>query len=231
MTGRVVRNGKPLAGVVIGLKHVNHDLDTGPRDLSEATTDVKGYFRLTHILAEAEFWAYARLGSVPGNGAVSPQRIETSEDGTTTDIGELHAGQGRILAGRVVCSDGNPVPSGLMIRITCQNVEGGGFLKLDQSGQFEFKALPAGPISIAVDPCQPVPPAYRVSAKNKCRNPMIGECLEGQLEHDITDLTILLEPGREREQVNFDQVDPAVLADFNDAKAGPITGVPPESRP
>ena len=110
------------------------------------------------------------------------------------------------------------MPSGLMIRITRHNVEGGGFLKLDQSGKFEFKALPAGPISIAVDPWQRVPPGYRVSAKNKCRNPIIGECLEGQLERDITDLTILLEPGEEARRAQFDEIDPAILADFNDAR-------------
>ena len=49
--------------------------------------------------------------------------------------------------------------------------------------------------------------------------------LEGQLDHDIADLTILLEPGAEPEH-DFDP-DPALVADFNDAKAGPITGVPP----
>ncbi len=230
VTGRVVKNGKPLVGVVIGLKHCDTDFELGPGAGSETSTDAHGYFRLSHILADAEFWAYAKIGSVPGDGAVSPQRIQTSEHGTTTDIGELHAEQGRMLAGRVVCSDGKPVPS-VLVSFRCPNVEGGGFLELEKSGRFEFKGLPAGPISISVIPWKQVAPGYRVSDKNKCRNPLIRECLEGQLERDITDLTILLEPGRERERVHFHQVDPAILADFNDAKAGPITGVSPDSRP
>ena len=77
-----------------------------------------------------------------------------------------------------------------------------------------------------------IAPPYQVSAKNKCRNPHLLDVLEGQLDRDITDLTILLEPGQDagvgRIHVDrVDRVDPAVLADFNDAKAGPITGVPP----
>ena len=119
----------------------------------------------------------------------------------------------------------------MMISVRCPNAEGGGFVVLDESGRFEFKALPVGPISIAVHPWKAVAPGYHVSAKNKCRNPLSRAYLEGQLERDITDLTILLEPGHEKGHVGFDQVDPAVLADFNDAKAGPIMGVPPDSRP
>ena len=71
VTGRVVKNGKPQEGVVIGLKPCDTDFDLGPGAGSEATTDAAGYFRLSHILADAEFWAYAKIGSVPGDGAVS----------------------------------------------------------------------------------------------------------------------------------------------------------------
>jgi hypothetical protein len=46
-------------------------------------------------------------------------------------------------------------------------------------------------------------------------------------------LTILLEPGEQRELglLTAHEMDPTVLADFNDAKAGPITGVPPAGYP
>jgi hypothetical protein len=77
---------------------------------------------------------------------------------------------------------------------------------------------------------QPKPdkrPHDNLSPKNKCLNPMHPDELVGQLDHDITDLTILIEPydpSRPRDRL---RVDPAMLADFNDAKAGPITGVPP----
>ena len=49
----------------------------------------------------------------------------------------------------------------------------------------------------------------------------------GQLDRDLTDLTILVEPGKEPGFRSIDEIDPAVLADFNDAESGPITGVAP----
>ena len=70
------------------------------------------------------------------------------------------------------------------------------------------------------DPAIASPPRTHVANRLAHRS-----TLEGQLDHDISDLTILLEPGEEAGRAN--DIDPAVIADFNDAKAGPITGIPP----
>ena len=76
---------------------------------------------------------------------------------------------------------------------------------------------------------------YGYSAQNRCRNPEHPSFLEGQLDRDIADLTILLDPNAQTDELrpplppfgHFSDRDPAAIADFNDAKAGPITGVPP----
>ena len=72
----------------------------------------------------------------------------------------------------------------------------------------------------------------RISRRTNALNPSLDRliCLEGQLDRDITDLTILLEPGVESAtgRTRNARPDPTALADFNDAKAGPITGVPPQ---
>ena len=70
---------------------------------------------------------------------------------------------------------------------------------------------------------------YRLSDKNRCLNPYGSYRLMGRLDRDITDLTILLEPGvqPERQFASPRQLDQTALADFEDAKAGPIMGVPP----
>ena len=51
------------------------------------------------------------------------------------------------------------------------------------------------------------------------------------IDHDINDLTILLEPGEvpEAKSIVPCGVDPARVTDFEDAKAGPITGVGPHT--
>jgi hypothetical protein len=70
---------------------------------------------------------------------------------------------------------------------------------------------------------------YRLSEKNRSLNPEFPIAIEGRLDHDVTDLTVLLEPGAQTklDLAGLDDIDPAVIADFNDAKAGPITGVAP----
>jgi hypothetical protein len=44
--------------------------------------------------------------------------------------------------------------------------------------------------------------------------------------HDITNLTILIEPGELPKSDMYRDVDPVRVAEFDDARKGPITGVP-----
>jgi hypothetical protein len=72
-------------------------------------------------------------------------------------------------------------------------------------------------------------PGYRLSPSNKCLDPVHPHRLQGLLNRDITDLTILLERGETPERVSWTVygLDLAILSDLCDAKAGPITGIPP----
>ena len=231
VTGRVLRNGKPVAALAMGLAHVDSDQDTAPLSPLEVKTDAQGSFRIPHVPAQAEFWVYAKVDSVPDGGAVIPIRIATGEDGSTSDVGECHVEEGRRLAGRVICSDGKDVPAGTTIFASNPNAQDGFHSKLDASGKFDFKGLPPGAVRVFLHLKRSQDGSdYHASAKNRCLNPSHRVItLEGQLDHDITDLTILLEPGAEDGigRPPYDRPDPTALADFNDAKAGPITGVPP----
>ncbi len=218
VTGRVLQNGKPVARALIGLKRIAPHSYDEPKPL-ETTTDAQGLFRFPNNLPESEFWAYAKLGTLPDGGAVIPQRIQTAEEGSTTVLGEFHVEKGLTLAGRVICSDGKAVPSGTTIYAKCPNTEGDLSLKLGATGRFEFKGLTVGPVSLSLHPT-----GYFVSAKNACHDPSGLGGLSGQLYGDVADLTILLEPG---EEPHNSRPDPALVADFKDAESGPITGVPP----
>jgi len=230
VAGRVVRDGKPVVGVSMGL--VSNSSISFPRMKGDAetTTDERGSFRFAHVLANGDYWAYAQLGSLGDKGALIPERVRTTEDGSKVELGDLSVQPGLTFAGRVVCSDGKAVPNDILVTVWCEHVAGGMEMKLTDTGWFELSGLPGGLVTIDVN-CSTDPPAtgYRVSAQNKCRNPQMTSMLQGRVDHDIKDLTILLEPGSERSKpFRFrSDVDPALVADFNDAKAGPITGVPP----
>ncbi len=221
VTGRVVRDAKPVEDVVIGLKY-GDGVSYNPYEELETKTDGQGAFRIPHVLPQTNYWVYAKLGTLKDHGAVIPERIHTPEQGVAVDLGDLKIQPGRTLAGQVVRPDGKPPQPGCFLLALCPNAPGKLDLKLGQTGRFEFRGLPDGPVSVLV-----FFPGFRLSAKNKCINPISHNQLEGQLVRDIHDLTILVESGDEPAYSSIGSVDPAAMADFNDAKAGPITGVPP----
>ncbi len=229
--GRVVRDGMPVAGVTIGLNYLNYTLDH-PWEALETKTDARGTFRFPHVLPETNFWAYAKVGSVENQGAVIPLPVHTTKEGSAVDLGELHVQKGRTLAGRVVFTDGKSPPHGMYLVASCPKAEGSLKFELDDTGRFAFAGLPEGPVEVSAYIARKLQPlGYRLSPTNKCLDPQIRVRMVGQLDHDIDDLTILFEPSEIPEQHARVDVDPAVMADFNDAQAGPITGVPPKDYP
>jgi RNA polymerase sigma factor (sigma-70 family) len=231
VVGRVVRDGKPVAGVSMGLGFVYGNDQANLVGNPEMTTDERGSFRFLNVAPETGFWIYAKLGSVNDEGALIPQRIQTKHDGTTVDLGELQIRHGRNLAGRLICSDGKPVPAGTTVWLWCDHSAGVLDRKVDDAGSFQMRGIADGLVTLEVTfpEAKAAETRYRVSPENACRNPQVENQLEGRVERDISDLTILLDPdfSPKRELHLIRDVDPAMLADFNDAKAGPINGVPP----
>ena len=96
------------------------------------------------------------------------------------------------LAGRVVLSDGKPVPGGTRLLVGREGAWDTQSATLDDEGRFRMEGLPAEQVSVSVRV-----PGYRLSAKNKAvdaNNPFV---LSGDIDGDIKGLTILLEPGAE----------------------------------
>jgi RNA polymerase sigma factor (sigma-70 family) len=232
LNGRLLKNGKPITGVAVGLKHANYKSDLTPLRRRETKTDANGQFQFSHIAAETDFWVYTKLESFADGSTLIPVRVRTTGDGSTLDTGELHVGPGRTLAGRLVFSDGKAVPDDLELIVGSANVAGDLKLHPGPDGRFKFTGLPAGSVSLFVnfrDHPFLGPGPYRFSEKNRCVNPEFPKEVEGRLDDDVTDLTLLLDPAAQTKLSpdESDELDPAVIADFNDAKAGPITGVPP----
>ncbi len=168
---------------------------------------------------------YSKPGSLANHQTVIPRTFNAGIDGATVDLGDFEVQPGRTLAGRVIVSDGKALPRDAKVVVWPDNA---GILTsgLDEAGRFEVKGIPEGGITVLVNFIT----GYRLSPRNRCLNPARPQLLEGRVDRDITDLTILIEPGLTPEHisVNPHELDPALVADFNDAKTGPITGVPPE---
>ncbi|MGO9919355.1 MAG: carboxypeptidase-like regulatory domain-containing protein [Isosphaeraceae bacterium] len=242
--GRVVRNGVPAAGIGICLKFVEPAAHEYFYLFQEATDD-QGRFRFEHLPEGAEFWISALrtrafepqlTDALPDDQTFPPIRFRTGADRTTIELGDFKLRSGATLAGRVVVSDGKAIPENWVVAAGRPGAGGRVYSRLDKKGHFQIKGLPPGTIAAHVEqvwtinpPGYPVPvPGYRPSARNKCLDPSNGFELIGQLDDDTSDLTILLEPTTNAAGAGAggrpSSPDPAALAQFRNARAGPITG-------
>jgi RNA polymerase sigma factor (sigma-70 family) len=228
VTGRLVQAEKPIPGITLGLRFVEEGLNL-PTDDLQAVADDHGRVQFPHVLADREFWVYAALGSLPDDDTLVHNRVRSGRDGTILDLGDLRIRKGHLLAGRVVLADGQKLAGGATVWAQCPAAAGELPAELDKQGRFRIHGLPDGVVYVSlVLPQGPARPAYRLSSDNKCLDPERRLHLVGQITGDIDDLTILLEPGTPPEnEIPVEELDPAIVADFNDAKSGPITGVPP----
>jgi peroxiredoxin len=235
VSGRVVRGGKsvPAVPMVLSAHPVEWAKDkysiTQAQDDIEIKTDELGQFRIGHV-AVVEGMKYAisaKVGSLEDHQTVIPRPFRAHRDGEAIDLGDLEVHPGHALAGRLIFSDGKSAPPGAEVWVIPEYLK---WLtsRLDEGGRFEVKGIPEGSVRVYIH-CKdqdvvgfsdPIP-GYRLSPRNKCLDPTSSKALQGMVDRDITDLTILLEPGETPKHM------PGTVAEFNDAKAGPITGVPP----
>jgi RNA polymerase sigma factor (sigma-70 family) len=229
VTGRLVHDGEPVADVSVGLSQVVRGMDHY-LGYPETRSGPDGRFRFEHAYADDEFTFYAKTGRLPDRGAVVPRRLTTGGDGSSVDLGDIAVVTGRTLTGRVVFADGKAVPPKTNVLASAEGAGGLIYAKVDDHGRFEVRGLPEGEVDVSVQfPGIQTwnPPGYRLSSRNKCLDPINRFRLMGQLRGNRDDLVILFEPGEDPPN----SLDPGPLADFKEAKAGPITGVPPGEFP
>jgi hypothetical protein len=241
ITGRVIQNGKSAPLVTMVLRHpatVFHERNRSSfqRFLADvdAKTDEHGRFQFSHIAANESCSISVRAASLTNQQTIVTRRFDTGQDNSAVELGDFMVRPGLTVAGRVVFTDLKVPPPGTRLIIMPDNA-GELFADVNETGRFELRGLPEGPVYGWVQLPQQgagspmVRSAYRLSHQNKCLDPTYPDRLQGTIHHDITDLTILLEPGDFQENVSLTMfgLDPAAVADFEEAKSGPITGVPP----
>ncbi|HWE37960.1 MAG TPA: sigma-70 family RNA polymerase sigma factor [Isosphaeraceae bacterium] len=190
VTGRLVRDGKPVANVPLGIGQIRGFMDHFLGHLG-SRTGADGRFRFEHAFTDDEFTAYARTGGLPGGGSVVPRKFKTEGDGTSVDLGDMEVHAGRTLAGRIVFADGRAIPPRTKVLGYTEGAGGIIWADVDDRGRFEVRGLPEGEVGLGVkfpDIQTWNLPGYRLSAKNKCMDPLNRFRLMGQLTRDISDL-------------------------------------------
>ena len=178
--GRLLQNGKPVAQAEMGLStHSQRAEDYLPE--VRIGTDEDGRFALTNIPPNRIWYLYAKMEALAPRG-LSTEIIEcaTKSDGQDVDVGDIPVKPGYTLRGKIVMSDGKPIPSDMRINLFSDRVRDSQTLTLAPDGLFEFKGLTRGVYSLA-----PSVKGY------EWRDNQSTELL---IERDVSNLAVLLQP-------------------------------------
>jgi hypothetical protein len=189
LTGRLLRDGKPVAGAGVGLVQANRDASTFLGE-SSIGTDENGRFTFLNVHADSDYFVYGLMGSLKDGGAVVARRNHVGAEGATTDVGDLPVVPGHRLKGRVLLSDDKPVPPKTRLLVSREDAWDSQRVELDPEGRFELTGLPTERYSLTV-----MLKGYRISPKNHSSDSRNPWALVGTIDQDIDSLKILLEPG------------------------------------
>lgn len=188
LTGRVVHEGNPVAGVGVGITGVDPQISTGYHD---ALTDAEGRFVIGRVYPNVRLYVFTEMDTLAGQNLAAPRRVVTScPDRETIDVGDLQLQMAYRLEGQLVLSDGRPVPPNTAVTFHRHWIGDWQSTLVDQDGKFSFAGVPAELIELrtSLD-------GYRLSTQNYSLDPFMKRSLVGRIDGD-TEVLILLEPGR-----------------------------------
>nr|AHZ45657.1 peptidase M56 [uncultured bacterium] len=222
VTGRLLKDGKPLAGVAVGLAQKSRDPFTFVGDF-QAATDEMGVFRIPHVLPRVEYFLYGKMDSLRAHGAIAVKEVRTGASGAEVDVGDLAVAPGHKLTGQVVLADDKPVPEGARVLVSREEAWDTQQAVVDKDGHFALEGLPPERYSLSVRV-----PGYRLSPKNGSYDLLGGFRLLGVVRSDIKSLRVLLEKGEGPDRLpTFDQKRHKEYQRLRDA---PLRGAPEEGR-
>jgi hypothetical protein len=217
VTGRVLKNGQPLAGAAIGLVQQNRSADHFTGDYKVAT-DSKGVFTILNVPANDAFYSYGLMDSLKAHGALSVRILSTKANDTKTAVGDLNVEPGYRLSGRLTLSDGKLILAGTRVLMSREDAWDNQQALVDKDGSFSFTGLPAEHYSLSANI-----KGYRVSSKNASFDVINPFRLLGTVKADITDLRLLYEPG----EAEFSgSSDPKVHEEYQRRRDKPLQGAP-----
>lgn len=218
LTGRVVKDGKPLAGVEVGVAGADRRAEIYVGNYSIATgadgqfvianlpantdyfvygcmssfADPGGVERsiLKRLPANAEFTAAGLMGSLTRSGSLPARRVKAEAAGSTLKVGELAVKPGFTIVGQIRLTDGQPVPAKTRIMLSREEAWDSQQAEVDPQGRFRFVGVPDEVVSISTRV-----KGYRLSLKNASLDTLNPFHLHGRVQGNKSDLVLEFEPG------------------------------------
>ncbi|CAN5380894.1 hypothetical protein BH11ARM2_BH11ARM2_03290 [soil metagenome] len=134
--------GDPVGGVLVQVVPRNHEASVF-QGVMTIGTDEKGRFLLPNVPANIEVDVYSLMeGFAAQKRAVRKVMVPTGADGSTSEAISLVADHAVTVIGKVVTTDGKPLPTGIGVMIFRANSWDAQQGVVDKNGVFTFKGVP-----------------------------------------------------------------------------------------
>lgn len=188
VTGQITRNGQPLKGVSVAV--TTTDRASGNFfNVNDVATDSNGHFQILNVPPNREFVFFTKMDSLHGDGALPNKIFNTGDSGAVQDLGELAVQPAFKVTGRIVLSDGKPIPAGTKLLLGREKAWDTAQVTLATDGAFEFNGVPAESVGLSVRI-----KGYKLSKSNPSLDWLNGRIL-GRVTGDMNNLDFLMEPG------------------------------------
>jgi hypothetical protein len=217
VTGRLLSDGRPLPGVALGMVQRDRSAETFLGSLVFGTNDA-GRFSFVNVPTHDDLFLYGLMDSLKAYGSLKARLVRTESHGQTIDMGELTVEPGFRLAGRVVLSDGKPLPANTRLLLNRSEAWDTQTATLGDDGGFSFTGVPDEIVDLNISV-----PGYHLSKRNHGVD-LYGRALEGRVDTDIDGLTIVFEPGDDGRR-SFGPIDNAAYEEYRKRRATRISGI------
>jgi uncharacterized GH25 family protein len=188
VTGQITRNGQPLKGVSVAVTTTEREAGKS-FNVNDVATDSNGHFQILNVPPDREFVFYSKMSSLHGDGALPDKIFNTSDSGAIQDLGELAVQPAFKVTGRIVLSDGKPIPAGTKLLLSREKAWDSTQVTLGTDGTFGFNGVPAETVGLSARI-----KGYKFSKRNPSLDWLNGRIL-GRVTGDMTNLDFLMEPG------------------------------------
>jgi hypothetical protein len=200
--GRVLSRTRPVPGVKVVARSTHRVM--GPRKAIEVVflaheqlTGADGCFKFENVAADSELRICTQMQSLAGkNLAAIPQDVRVLANGGELETGDFNLHPAHRVRGRLVTSDGGPLPPGTLASIERRNLSADWQeVRVDEGGNFEFWGVPSETVVLSFHgPGAHLVQGYCLSMKNRSIDRVRQVALCGRVDEDL-DLRVLLRPG------------------------------------
>ena len=189
LTGRVLKQGKPLAGLRVGVSGTDRNSMLYAGNF-ETRTREDGTFIFSHLVTVTSWQLYGLVASFKEHGSLPPRTVSSGGQGQTNDVGDLEVTTGLRLSGKVQSRTGEPLPKDLRVYVGYDTAWDSQFANVDGSGQFAFDGLFSGKMNVGIQA-----QGWRLTGDNRSMNVYNSYEMVGLLERDKEDLLLVVEKG------------------------------------